>query len=91
METDRLLCITKDLTRVMNRVKGVYRSWAIPCAGQTVYAPRRRSAWLEKLAQPGVRRRAEQLYQQLDKLVQIRREACRRDRARKRSQIVATW
>jgi hypothetical protein len=61
----------------MNRVKGVYRSWAIPCAGQTVYAPRHRSAWLEKLVQPGVRRRAEQLYQQLDKLVEIRREARR--------------
>jgi transposase len=61
----------------MNRLKGVYRSWAIPCAGQTVYAPRHRSAWLEKLVQPGVRRRAEQLYQQLDKLVEIRREARR--------------
>jgi transposase len=69
------LTVTKDLTRVMNRLKGVYRSWAIPCAGQTVYAPRHRSAWLEKLVQAGVRRRAEQLYQQLDKLVEIRREA----------------
>jgi Transposase len=69
------LTVTKDLTRVMNRLKGVYRSSAIPCAGQTVYAPRHRSGWLEKLAQPGVRRRAEQLYAQLDKLVQIRREA----------------
>src|SRR6266851_3518036 len=69
------LTITKDLTRVMNRIKAVYRSWAIPCAGQTVYAPRHRNAWLEKLAQAGVRRRAEQLYEQLDKLVQIRREA----------------
>jgi hypothetical protein len=69
------LTVTKDLTRVMNRLKGVYRSWAIPCAGQTVYAPRHRSAWLEKLVQAGVRRRAEQLYQQLDKLVEIGREA----------------
>jgi transposase len=69
------LTVTKDLTRVMNRLKAVYRSWAIPCAGQTVYAPRHRRAWLEKLVQAGVRRRAEQLYQQLDQLVQIRREA----------------
>jgi hypothetical protein len=44
------LTVTKDLTRVMSRLKGVYRSWAIPCAGQTVYAPRHRSAWLEKAA-----------------------------------------
>jgi len=69
------LTVTKDLTRVMNRLKALYRSWAIACAGEKVYAPRHRSAWLEKLLQAGVRRRAEQLYQQLDNLVQIRREA----------------
>ena len=68
------ITVTKDLTRVMNRVKAVYRSWAIPCAGAKVYSPRRRHAWLEKLSEPGVRRRAEQLYQQLDALRKIRRE-----------------
>jgi hypothetical protein len=52
------LAIAKDLTRVMNRLKGLYRSWAIPCAGQKVYSPRHRAAWLEKLTQAGVRRRA---------------------------------
>jgi transposase len=29
------LTIVKDLTRVMNRLKALYRSWAIPCAGTT--------------------------------------------------------
>ncbi|HEY6250498.1 MAG TPA: transposase [Candidatus Angelobacter sp.] len=71
------LTITKDLTRVMNRLKALYRSWAIPCAGEKVYSPRHRSAWLENLTEPGVRRRAEQLYQQLDVLVPIRRLARR--------------
>src|SRR6202140_3379127 len=71
------LTINKDLTRVMNRLKALYRSWAIPCAGEKVYSPRHRNAWLEKLSEPGVRRRAQQLYQQLDALVQIRREARR--------------
>jgi hypothetical protein len=71
------LTITKDVTRVMNRIKGLYRSWAIPCAGQKVYSPRHRGAWLEKLAESGVRRRAEQLYQQLDALAKIRRETRR--------------
>ena len=33
------LTITQDVTRVMNRIKALYRSWAIPCAGTTVYAP----------------------------------------------------
>lgn len=58
----------------MNRVKALYRGWAIPCAGAKVYSPRRRNAWLEKLSETGVRRRAEQLYQQLDALSKIRRE-----------------
>ena len=53
------LTVTTDLTRVMNRLKAVYRSWAIPCAGQEVYSPRHRAAWLEKVRETGVRRRAE--------------------------------
>jgi hypothetical protein len=28
------LAITQDLTRVMNRLKALYRSWAIPCPGE---------------------------------------------------------
>jgi transposase len=71
------LTINKDLTRVMNRLKALYRSWAIPCAGDKVYSPRHRNTWLEQLSEPGVRRRAEQLYQQLDALVPIRRQARR--------------
>jgi hypothetical protein len=31
------LTITKDLGRVMNRLKVWYRSWAIPCGGKEVY------------------------------------------------------
>jgi hypothetical protein len=60
------------LTRVMNRLKAIYRSWSIPCAGQQVYSPRHRAVWLEKLREAGVRRRAEQSYQQLDFLMGIR-------------------
>jgi hypothetical protein len=30
------LTIAKDLTRVMNRLKGLYRSWAIPCVSAPV-------------------------------------------------------
>src|SRR6202521_4685118 len=32
------LTISKDLTRVMNRVKALYRNWGILCGGQQVYA-----------------------------------------------------
>jgi transposase len=66
--------ISKDLTRVMNRLKALYRGWAIPCAGTRVYATGYREEWLNKLLQAGVRRRAELLYQQLDGLQALRRE-----------------
>ena len=66
------LTITKDLGRVMNRLKALYRSWAIPCAGTQVYAPRFRSEWLSKITEAGVRRRAELYYQQLDALRLVR-------------------
>src|ERR1700719_57745 len=72
------LTITQDVTRVMNRIKALYRSWAIPCAGTTVYAPRHRAEWLAKIAEPGVRVRAERFYQQLDGLQPVRQQA-RRD------------
>src|SRR6266566_4760782 len=68
------LTITQDLTRVRNRLKAVYRSWAIPCTGARVYAPRHRSEWLGKFSEAGVRRRAEHYYQQLDALRPLRQE-----------------
>jgi transposase len=69
------LTIAKDLTRVMNRLKALYRSWAIPCAGKLVYAPCYRAHWLEKIPQAGARRRVARLYQQLDVLQFLRKEA----------------
>ena len=71
------LTITKDLTRVMTRLKAIYRSWAIPCAGQQVYAPRYRAEWLAKISEAGVRRRAELYYQKLDALRPLHQEARR--------------
>ena len=52
------LTISKDVARVMTRVKALYRSWAIPCTGKQVYALRHRAEWLAKIIEPGVRRRA---------------------------------
>src|SRR3982074_2245222 len=40
------LTISTDLPRVMNRVKALYRGWAIPCGGTEVYALCHRSVWL---------------------------------------------
>jgi transposase len=71
------LTITRDLTRVMTRLKAIYRSWAIPCTGQQVYTPRYRAEWLAKITEAGVRRRAELYYQQFDVLAALRQEARR--------------
>ena len=69
------LTITQDVTRVLNRIKALYRSWAIPCSGASVYAPGHRAEWLNKIGEAGVHRRAERLYQQLDLLQSVRQEA----------------
>jgi transposase len=71
------LTISGDLVRVMTRLKALYRSWAIPCAGKQVYAARYRAQWLGKIAEVGVRRRAEFYYQQLDALRSLRQQVRR--------------
>ena len=40
--------ISKDLTRVMNRLKALYRGWGIPCAGTQVYAARASRGMVEQ-------------------------------------------
>lgn len=71
------LTVTHDLTRVMNRLKALYRSWAIPCAGKQVYARRHRAEWMGKISEPGVRRRAEIYYEQFDALNRLRQQVRR--------------
>jgi len=72
------LTLTRDLTRVMNRLKALYRSWAITCVGMHVYSPAYRSEWLAKITEAGVRRRAELYYEQFDALHKLRQRV-RRD------------
>ena len=71
------LTITKDLGRVMTRVKAIYRSWAIPCTGKQVYAQRHRAEWLAKITEAGGGRGAEFYYQQLDALRSLRHQVRR--------------
>jgi hypothetical protein len=47
------LTIVEDQIRVMSRLKALYRSWGIGCAGPDVYYLRHRSQWLEKLREAG--------------------------------------
>jgi len=67
--------LTEDTTRTMGRLKALYRSQAIACAGQKPYGSRHRESYLAQLREPGLQRRARRLYQQLDLLQQLRRDA----------------
>lgn len=62
----------------MDRVKALHRSWSILFGGTSVYAPRHRAEWLNKIKEPGVRRRAELFYEQPGALRKLRQQA-RRD------------
>ena len=64
--------VSKDLMRVMNLIKALYRSWGIPCTGTQVYTRRHRELWLNKIQETGVHRRAELFYQELDGLQSLR-------------------
>jgi transposase len=69
------IALTEDTTRVMSRLKALYRSQAIGCAGKKLYGARHRDEWMAQLAEPGPHRRAERLYEELDALQGLRRQA----------------
>lgn len=71
------LTLVSDTTRVMNRLKAIYRGRGIAASGARVYSPLYRAAWIEQLREPGVRHRAALLYAQLDLLLPLRKEAKR--------------
>jgi transposase len=58
-------CLVSDTTRVMNRLKAIYRGRAIACAGHDIYRQDRRAQWLAQLREPGAKQRAGFLYDQL--------------------------
>jgi transposase len=68
------LMLTEDTTRVMARLKAVFRSQAVACSGKKLYG-RHRAAYLGQLSEGGLRRRAESLYNELDALQPLRRQA----------------
>ena len=67
--------LVSDASRVMNRLKAIYRGRAIACRGSEVYRGDRRQKWLNKLNEPGARQRASSLYAQLEELNRLRQEA----------------
>ncbi len=64
--------LVEDATRVMLRLKALFRARGIPASGKRVYHPRARAQWLAQLQNPGARLRAEALYAELDVLRHLR-------------------
>jgi transposase len=67
--------LVEDSTRVMLRLKALFRARGIKVPGTRVYHPAERGEWLEKLPERGVRFRAEALYAELDVLRELRPKA----------------
>jgi len=68
-------CLVQDTSRVMSRLKAIYRGRAIACKGHDIYRPDKRSKWLRKLQESGAKQRAGFLYEQLAALRPLRQKA----------------
>lgn len=68
-------CLVQDTTRVMSRLKAIYRGRAIASQGHDIYRQDKRPEWLRKLKEPGAKQRAGFLYEQLAVLGPLRQKA----------------
>jgi transposase len=66
--------LVKDSTRVMQRIKAIFRGRAILTPGVSVYRPSQRKQWLARL-EAGARVRAGSLLAELDVLLELRAKA----------------
>ena len=66
--------LVSDTTRVMLRIKAIFRARAIPTPGVSVYRASKRKQWLAML-EGGARARATALLSQLDLLLELRPKA----------------
>ena len=67
--------VVEDATRVMLRLKALFRARGIPTPGKRVYHPAQRAEWLARLPDRAVRFRASALYAELDVLRELRPQA----------------
>ncbi len=69
--------LVEDSTRVMLRIKAIFRGRGIDCSGTAVYGRKNRSRFLEALSDRGASLRVEHLYAELDALLEVRADARR--------------
>ena len=69
-------CLVQDTTRVMSRLKAIYRGRAIACKGHEIYRQDQKKKWLGKTEGTGrAKVRAEFLYEQLAALRAVAAES----------------
>lgn len=67
--------LSEDTIRTMSRIKALFRGRGIRTPGHGVYQKQQRAQWLERLNELGLRQRVSFLYEELDQLGPIRRQA----------------
>src|SRR5215510_3567558 len=67
--------LSADMQRMMVRIKAIYRAHGIPTSGSGVYQQKQRGQWLQLLTEPGTRQRVRWLYEGLDQLRPLRKQA----------------
>src|SRR5215472_7452483 len=67
--------LSADTQRMMVRIKAIYRASGIRTSGSAVYQQKQREQWLHRLSEPGSRQRVSWLYEELDYLRALRKQA----------------
>ena len=67
--------LSEDTIRTMSRIKALYRGRGIRTPGRGVYQQRQRDEWLKRFSEAGARQRAALLYEEMDQLRKLRRQA----------------
>jgi hypothetical protein len=67
--------LVADATRLMLRIKAIFRARGIESKGTKVYSAKHRAKWIRQLTERGARSRSETLYEQLDVTLELRRKA----------------
>jgi transposase len=67
--------LSVDTQRTMVRIKAIYRARGIRTPGRGVYQAKQHESWLAMLSEAGVQQRMRWLYEQLDHLRVLRRQA----------------
>ena len=69
--------LSEDTQRTMVRLKALYCSRGIRTPGRGVYQASQREQWLKQVTEPGLRHRVSLLYEELDQLRPLRKQAKR--------------